>query len=197
MTRNELAVPSGRHICLLYGDDEERFLEVSRFLSAGHRQGHWLRYIVDAPSAEVLKRRLEEVGLGSTEVTTTADAYYPLGRFEPEAMIASLEASCGKAVQDGFRGCRCTGEMGWATRGVPGSERLIEYEVRLTEVIERNPFSGICQYDVRIFDGRTILAVLEAHPFLLLRGQVLRNPNYVRARELGPGSVRGDARSSL
>jgi hypothetical protein len=78
--------------------------------------------------------------------------------------------------------------MGWAARRIPGAERLIQYEVMLTDVIERQPFSGICQYDVRLFDGPTILAVVEVHPFVLVRGQILRNPNYVRRDAAAPRS---------
>jgi hypothetical protein len=78
--------------------------------------------------------------------------------------------------------------MGWATRRPPGYERLIEYESMLNDVIEREPFSGICQYDVRLFDGPTLLAVMEVHPYLLVRGQVLRNPNYVRRSEAAKAS---------
>jgi hypothetical protein len=132
-------------------------------------------------------------------VKTTIESYHPKGWFEPESMCAGLEAFATRAVREGFAGCRCTGEMGWAARNIPGSERLIEYETMLTDVMERLPFSGICQYDVRLFDGPTILAILAVHPLLLLRGQILRNPNYLR-KSVAPGGVRSaspDERPSL
>jgi len=195
-----LSVPSGQHICLLYREDDERTLELSRFLAAGRREQHKLLYIVDERAPSVVRRRYAELGVDldpstGAQVLTTVEAYYPDGRFDPDAMLAGLDAFSEEAVREGFAGCRCTGEMGWAARRVPGAERLIEYEARLTGVIERHRFSGICQYDVRLFDGPTLLAVLEVHPFLLVRGQVIRNPNHVRGRV--PAAPGRDAHEQL
>jgi hypothetical protein len=181
----DLGVPDGQHICLLYGDENEQFRTVAGFFAAARAGGHKLLYITDTNPIEVVRRRFAELGVdvgsrSGAEVKTTLEAYHPEGRFEPEVMCDGLEAFAARATAEGFAGCRCTGEMGWAARNVPGSERLIEYEIMLTDVIERQPFSGICQYDVRLFDGPTILAVLEVHPYLLVRGRILRNPNFVR-----------------
>jgi hypothetical protein len=186
---DELSVPSGQHICLLYQDDAERFSTLARFFAAGLRENRKLLYIVDRRSPDDLRAEFAALGVDlrdRAEVRTTEDAYYPAPgrRFEPEAMCGSLDEFCRVATAEGFAGCRCTGEMNWASRDIPGADRLIEYEASLTEVIERNPFSGICQYDVRLFDGRTLLDLIEVHPYLLVRGQVLRNPNHVRARDL-------------
>jgi hypothetical protein len=180
-----LAVPHGEHICMLYRESDEQFRTIAGFFAAALRDRHKLLYITDANPADEVRRRFAELGVdlgeaSGAEVRTTIESYHPEGRFEPEAMLAQLEDYAARATRQGFAGCRCTGEMGWASRKIPGAERLIEYEVLLTDVIERLPFSGICQYDVRLFDGPTILAVLEVHPFLLVRGQILRNPNFVR-----------------
>jgi hypothetical protein len=170
---------------MLYRDSDEQFRTIAGFFAAALRDKHKLLYITDASPADEVRRRFAELGvdLGASsgaEVKTTVESYHPQGRFDPEAMCAGLEEFARRAIGERFAGCRCTGEMGWAARGIPGAERLIEYEVMLTDVIERLPFSGICQYDVRLFDGPTILAILEVHPFLLVRGQILRNPNFVR-----------------
>ena len=36
-----------------------------------------------------------------------------------------------------------------------------------------------CQYDARRFDGATLFDVLNVHPMMIIRGQVVRNPYYV------------------
>jgi hypothetical protein len=186
-------VPSGQHICLLHRDDEERFRVLAPFFSAALHQKHKLMYMTDGISADDVCERFESLGVdfrsSSTEVQTTKEAYFPDGQFRPEAMCAALADYSRGAVRLGFTGVRCSGEMDWASRGVPGSERLLDYEAMLTPLIERMPFSGICQYDVRLFDGPTILAILELHPFLLVRGQVLENPNYVRRGEWTPSAI--------
>jgi hypothetical protein len=177
-------------MCLLYRDDVEQLRSIARFFSAAAEERHKVLYITDQRSPAEVRRRFAElrVDLGESsgaEVQTTAEAYHPDGRFVPERMLSGLDTFASRSVEAGFAGCRCAGEMGWASRDVPGAERLLEYEVMLTDVIERQPFSGICQYDVRLFDGPMLLSILEVHPFLLVRGQVLRNPNYVRRNEFG------------
>lgn len=180
-----IGVPDARHMCLLYRDEQDQFRQVARFFEAALQSAHKILYITDTNPAEEVRRRFAELGvdLGTSsgaEVKTTIESYHPAGRFEPERMCASIETLVARALAEGFAGSRCAGEMGWAARKIPGSERLIEYETMLTHIIERLPFSGICQYDVRLFDGPTILAILDVHPFLLVSGQVLRNPNYVQ-----------------
>lgn len=68
-------------------------------------------------------------------------------------------------------------------RGIPGSEKLIEYESRLNLLVEQNPITLICQYDANRFDGATIYDVLNVHPMMIVRGQVVRNPYYVPPAE--------------
>jgi hypothetical protein len=197
LSGTELSVPNGLHMCLLYRDDVEQLRTIARFFSAAAEEKHKVLYITDAHPPANVRRRFAEFRVdlsesSGAEVQTTTEAYYPDGRFEPERMLTGLDSFATRSVETGFAGCRCAGEMGWAAREVPGSERLLEYEVMLTELIERRPFSGICQYDVRLFDGATLLAILEVHPFLLVRGQVLRNPNFVRRNEFGGWRVADD-----
>lgn len=185
LSSTQLSVPNGLHMCLLYRDDVEQLRTVARFFSAAAEEKHKILYITDKRTPAEVRRRFAglhvDLGEGSgAEVKTTTEAYHPDGRFEPERMLAGLDSFATRSVETGFAGCRCAGEMGWAARQVPGAERLLEYEIMLTAVIERQPFSGICQYDVRLFDGPTLLSILEVHPYLLVRGQVLRNPNFVR-----------------
>jgi hypothetical protein len=186
---NELRIPNGRHICLLHQDSEERYRVLARFFAAALNERRKLLYITDTLSPEDARQRFVSFGAdlrsaSAAEVRTATDTYFPDGHFRPEVTCAALEDFARDAARAGFTGSRGSGEMDWASRGVPGAERLLEYEAMLTPVIERLPFSGICQYDVRLFDGPTILAILDLHPFMLVRGQVFANPNYVRRGDL-------------
>jgi len=101
-------------------------------------------------------------------------------------MIGSLAEFCRGVWREGFAGARVAGEMTWALRSLPGPEELLDYEVLLNDFFEGAEgtcMTGICQYDARLFDGQTILHLLEVHPFLILRGQILRNPNFMRPEE--------------
>lgn len=83
----------------------------------------------------------------------------------------------------GFSGSRACGEMTWVLRGIPGSERLLEYEVGLNMIEDDFPRIGMCQYDARLFDGVTLFKVLQVHPFMVAQGQIVRNPFYMKPEE--------------
>ncbi|MBF0539523.1 MAG: hypothetical protein HQL03_14855, partial [Nitrospirae bacterium] len=52
------------------------------------------------------------------------------------------------------------------------------------------PFSAlICQYDAKMYSGATIFDVLSVHPFMVVKGQILRNPYYVPPDEFLPKKV--------
>jgi hypothetical protein len=88
-----------------------------------------------------------------------------------------------KAQEAGYRGSRVTGEMTWALRNIPGSDRVLEYEAMINTIDESFPHWGMCQYDARRFDGATLFKVLQVHPFVIANGQVVRNPYYLKPEE--------------
>lgn len=50
-------------------------------------------------------------------------------------------------------------------------------------MLETHPVTAICQYDANRFDGDTILQCLEVHPYMIVRGQVVQNPFYMKPEE--------------
>ena len=40
-----------------------------------------------------------------------------------------------------------------------------------------------CQYDARLFNGGTLYHVLQVHPFMIVKGQVMENPFHIRPKE--------------
>lgn len=73
--------------------------------------------------------------------------------------------------------------MSWALKGVPGSDRLMEYEARVNDLLVKYPVTAICQYDARKFDGATILQCLKVHPHMIVHGQIIRNPYYMKTED--------------
>ena len=181
----------GTHACLVYGDEEQREATIGRFLALGLAAGEQIGYTADETPPDEVRRWLADVdplavqaaGDGAFELLDACDVYAPNGVFEPGAMLETLERRYRDAMAHGYTGARVSGEMTWALRGLPGSERLIEYEARINLIVDADPITVVCQYDARRFDGATILDVLRVHPTMIVRGQVLRNPYYVRPEE--------------
>ena len=182
---------AGTHMCLIFSDEEERKEIISKFMEGGNSSGEKVTYFADDMSPEEVKTWLKEKGVeipvhgkeDSFSVVKTADTYHPDGTFEPEKMLENLRVFHREAKKEGYPSSRVTGEMSWALKGIPGSERLMEYEAKVNEVLVEYPVTAICQYDVNKFDGATILQCLKVHPHMIVRGQIVRNPYYMKTED--------------
>ena len=181
------AFPAGTHMCFVYDSEEDRHRVMAPYLAAGLEGGERVAYLSHFAPESVLEW-LDEAGVpaaktevrGSVEVLPAEHTYCPDGFFDPELMLDALRTFRAQADEAGYAGFRASGEMGWALEGIPGSERLLEYEAKLNYVFPECQITGICQYDANRWDGATLLHVLRVHPFMVVRGQVLENPYYMK-----------------
>lgn len=179
--------PHGTHICYIYKDEKERQEVIAKFVESGLNGNELVGYFVDAMSPQEMGDHLASLGIapapppqsGKLVITDARKTYCCNGCFDPPVMLGKVEELYRRSKREGYSGARATGEMAWALRGIPGSDRLIEYESRLNLLVEHNPITLICQYDANRFDGATIHDVLNVHPMMLVRGQVVRNPLYL------------------
>lgn len=177
-------VPAGTHMCFIYDGEAERRSVMAKYLHSGLDAGEKVAYFADAE--DEARSWLADLGVDASaevyrnlQLAEASTVYTPDGHFDPDSMFTTLRRFR-DALKDGdYSGARASGEMSWALRGVPGSERLVEYEAGLNHVLPECGITGICQYDVRRFDGATILDVLRVHPLMVVRGQVVENPYYM------------------
>jgi len=182
----EETFPSGIHACYIFSDSRERESVIARFLARGLEDGESVSAFLDTFERGALLRALAGLGLPSDDptyagrlaLTSALETYCPDGRFDPDAMLERLRA-LGQIDPECYAGMRATGEMTWALNGLPGSERLMEYEARLNDVVQEQPcVNALCQYDANRFSPRTLAHVLRVHPLMVVRGQLIRNPHY-------------------
>ncbi len=116
--------------------------------------------------------------------TAVADkVYFADGYFDPDRMLNTLENYYKSSMEMGFSAARVIGEMTSDVQTVPGGERLLEYESRVSLLVKKTPVTAICQYDAKQFDGATILDVLKVHPQMIVNGAVVQNPFYIEPEE--------------
>jgi hypothetical protein len=183
--------PAGTHMCLIYSDEEERRRTISRFLHSGFAGGEQVAYFADGMSSEEVFHWIKESGVdvegmaesARMEILRAENVYCPEGKFVPKVMHDNIRRFYDGSVESGCPGVRASGEMSWATKGIPGSERLIEYESLLNNVLVTHPLTAVCQYDANLFDGAAILNVLRVHPMMIVHGQILQNPYYIKPEE--------------
>lgn len=184
-------LPVGIHICLIFDRDDERREIVAQYLAAGLSHGEQVRYMTDTTPPETVRSWLLEKGvelpldceIPSFGISTVQNAYYPSGTFDPQEYKSAMLPRFNRSKAAGFSGMRSCGEMTWALKGIPGSERLLEYEMMLNTVQAPFRFSGMCQYDARLFDGATLFHVLKVHPWMVVKGKIIHNPFYLSPDE--------------
>jgi hypothetical protein len=98
-------------------------------------------------------------------------------------MLNTLRAYYKATMDEGYPGSRVSGEMSWALRGIPGSDRLMEYEALVNDVLVTHPITAICQYDTRRFSGAVVFDVLKVHPMMVVHGHIVKNPYYIQPQE--------------
>lgn len=185
----EERVPEGHHVCYLFDDDEERLRVMARYFESGRQEGEKLLYLVDTMTPEEMTATLASLGVDTRAkpeglaVADAATGYRPSGSFSADEMLDVARRFYREAFEEGYAGARAAGEMSWCLReGLVDLLALMEYEARLTGVLEEHPASVCCQYDVRRFDGQTIMDVLAVHPYVILRGQLVANPFFMDPR---------------
>ncbi len=185
------AFPAGTHMCLIYSDENERLDLIYKFLEAGIKAGEKTVYLGDTITPEVLEGQHSKQGIRVAEkeygnqlnFLNAEEAYCSKGKFDPETMFENFKKLYLESKEEGYPNIRVSGETSWVLKGIPGTERLIEYEAKINDLFSEFPITGVCQYNANHFDGATILDVLKVHPHMIVNGQIIQNPYYLSPEE--------------
>jgi anti-anti-sigma factor len=168
-------VQPGDHLCLAYSTDEEQRDVLTPFLVAGLARGEKVLYLSDTTAPETVTAWLRGQNIdarpawarGQLEMRRVNDSYLRPGQFHPRLMREALCSEIASARRAGFSGLWLAGEMSWATRDVPGAERLADYEAHLGPVFDQGGLTAICQYDRRLFGRDRSEHARLIHPWTL------------------------------
>lgn len=116
----------------------------------------------------------------SFRLISAENAYYLKGYFDHKAMIDGILEGFEVAKKTSYNGSHVCTEMNWALNDIHGSGRLLEYKVLVDTMNSSFSHLNMCQYDINLFDGATLLKVLQMHPYIIAHGQVVQqNPYYI------------------
>lgn len=184
-------VPEGTHMCLVFTDDQERVNSLLKFLlsglQAGERTACFSENITEDNLIDFFSKNYisydERKQKNAIILSGTSEVYFEGGRFDPDRMLNTLVNYYKEARAMGFPSARVIGEMTPEVENVPGGERLLEYESRVTMVTRKYPITTVCQYDAKSFDGATIMDVLKVHPKMIVNGAVVENPFFIKPED--------------
>lgn len=183
----EEPVLAGTHMCLIFTDEKERQDSMLKFLLSGLKGGERAACFSENISEETVRAFLDKEGISYDErkdqnaitLSGTRKVYFEGGVFDPDRMLKTLTRFYHQAMDQGFPGARVIGEMTPEIEQMPGGERLMEYESRVSLLVRECPITTVCLYDARAFDGATILNVLKVHPKMIVNGAVVQNPFFI------------------
>ena len=186
-TRRRMAsLAPGDHMAGIYGSDEERRMLLSVYVQEGLAQGDKVLFLADE---QTVRRDLGcpdgETGVlpglerGRLRILPPEMSYTRQSVFDPEDMMGQLREEARRARSEGCRALRAVGEMDWALLGVPGTDRLMEYESRINELFRDRACLALCLYDRRRFSPGVLLGVLATHPLVAVGVDVIDNPYYL------------------
>lgn len=189
--RDIASLQTGDHLCCIYEREEEFKAIIIPYMIYGLEQNQKIFYIAEARSTNTIIEYLQEAGIkadpyletGQLVIEQAIDTYLQGGSFQPQIMIETLRKETDKALAEGYTALRVTGEMSWSQRGMPGSDLLMDYEIRLNTFLPGSKCLAICQYDRKQFSPTLLMDVIMAHPIVVIGDQTYDNFYYVPPEE--------------
>jgi hypothetical protein len=180
-------IREGLHIIYIFNDDVERKKTMAKFLQQGLTDHEKVLYLVSDISPEEMKLELLDLGVDverephAFDLTKGHHTHCPGNCFSKNFMLGMVAEYYDNAIREGFEGARGVGEMTWALSEKRCSlSDLLEYEASLNDILTDHPLTTVCQYDARKFDGSLLMDLLSVHPMMIVRGQLVKNPCYVK-----------------
>jgi signal transduction histidine kinase len=172
------------HLCAVYSDADEQKNCFVPYLQEGLLQGDLCLYVFDETSKEFVLEALSQNGFnvrayvesGALKIVHSSEAHMKGGSFDENQMMQLWEDLFSEASSKGFSGIRAAGEMTWSLGDKPGAGGLIPYESRLTEFSDKHPVALMCMYNRSRFSAEKLKATIHAHPKIMVRNQLMRNP---------------------
>ena len=174
------------HICAFFDSREEEYDTLLPYFKEGVDAGEQVLNVLDADRLTDHCERLEAGGIpiddGRVQVASSEETYIAGGSFDIERMVSFVTEALRNAASKGH--CvRTAGWMDWVYRQPPGTERLMEYEARMNLLVPTFDCTFMCVYDLSKVNGDTLIDIMSTHPYVILRGQIRRNPFFIRPED--------------
>ena len=180
-----------RHQCLIYeGPPSLHLPALAATLQQKLSENYRCLYLNSPVMVAGMRSYLAAAGLDVFEHTSkgslilSSDQHHLIeGRFDVETMIATLEDAFNSSKKEGYEGLWATGDMSWEFGPQRDFSKLLEYEIRLEELLQQHPtLSGICQYHADALPRGALRQALLTHPSIFVNETLSRiNPDYLHA----------------
>ena len=185
-----------RHRCLVYkGSPVAHLPRLSALIRQKLHENHRCLYLDRPHMVGAMRAHLFAVGIdvpqeemkGSLALSSHT-GHLLNGRFDIERMLRTLEDALDQALNDGYKGLWATGDMDWEFGPEKDFSKLLDYEWRLEELLEKRPaLSGICQYHADTLPREVMRQCLLTHQSVFINETLSRlNPHYLEQQSFTP-----------
>jgi hypothetical protein len=175
-------LPRPGHVCAFFDSREQEYSVVLPYLREGVLAGEDVLNVLDADRLDDHRSRLAAADIrlddGRVSIASAEETYLDDGRFDMERMSAFVEDTVATSRAQGRR-VRTAGWMGWMQAEAPGCDRVMEYESRMNLLVPKYDCTFLCVYDLAQLGGPTVVGIISTHPWVILNGQIRRNPKYI------------------
>jgi hypothetical protein len=170
------------HICAFFDSREQEYETLIPYFRDGVNEGELVFNIVDRSRFDDHVGRLGAGGLvldqGAMSVRTSEETYLEGGAFDMEKMCDFIHDRLAEAQTAGKR-VRTAGAMDWIGRDAPGTERAMEYEVRMNFLVPKFDCTFMCVYDISALSGETVVDILATHHYAIINGRIRENAFFI------------------
>ena len=170
------------HICAFFNSRDEEYATLIPYLKEGVDGGEDVLNVVDAVRLDDHRARLQTAGVsvnaGDVSVASSEETYLAGGAFDMARMTKFVLDHLSRAAVAG-KLVRTAGWMDWITREAPGTERVMEYEARMNLLVPEFDCTFMCVYDLSKLRGETVVDIMTTHPYVVLKGEIRKNPFFV------------------
>jgi MEDS: MEthanogen/methylotroph, DcmR Sensory domain len=177
---SDLGFTPGDHVCAFYSSSRNLLDDiVVDYITKGLQAGNKVFCMVDQPSVVHDRVPAQLIGRdGMLNVLTEDEAYMPDGRFSKDVFIRNMERMILEAFADGYDSFRAVGDESFLVRNGVDIGEWFAAEAELNQVAPDRSHFFFCLYDLDLFDGGTVMRVLQTHPRVYVNGILISNPHY-------------------
>lgn len=164
---DEVMVQAGSHLATYFNSERGRLRIAVPFLREGIALGQPCFLMATGRVLESYVNALEKGGRGKIAEARRSGLFVTApapGRTVDEA-LAFFDEQIATAVPDSDPMIvRIVGDMACVKESFPNVQEMLIFERQLGNAVKRSPSITLCQYDVREFDGPSLLEAIKAHP---------------------------------
>jgi PAS domain S-box-containing protein len=179
------------HACFIYSSVDEQYNMIEAQIEAAIDNEEVCLCLVEESKEEDICKFLKIRGLDVTSakeqgiliISNAKEVYMQFGYCDSTNLAKVFKDISDEAKRKGYKGLRVINEMNWILGVINDTEKFIEYEFKINDVIEKLDIIRICQYDINEFLPDRMKTIISTYSNVIHDDEVFKNPYYISSEE--------------